>query len=200
MAQLLLSKATLLKERRQLAAFQKFLPSLEMKRQQLILALKCSEDTMQAIDEQLHDIDALMVEQVPMLANQDILLEPLLSIHAIEYRQENIAGVVIKRLAEVQFEISPMSVLSRPHWVDYVQHWLQQAVQLRLQLDAEQHIHQALQAALKKVTQRMNLFDKVLIPQSQKNIRRIQIHLDDKAREAVVTSKIAKQKRLEAQV
>jgi V/A-type H+-transporting ATPase subunit D len=198
MAQLLLSKATLLKERRQLAAYQRFLPSLEMKRQQLMLAVKASEQQLQQMQQELDQIGDVIAEDVPMLANKDIHLQPLLTVNKVRYQRENIAGVAIERVAEVLFEQTPVSMLSRPHWVDVVQQRLQQAIEWQLRIDAEQQVLAALQAALIKVTQRMNLFDKVLIPQSQKNIRRIQIYLDDKAREAVVTSKIAKNKRKEA--
>jgi V/A-type H+/Na+-transporting ATPase subunit D len=45
----------------------------------------------------------------------------------------------------------------------------------------------------------VNLFDKVLIPETRGNIRTIQVYLDDKAREAVVTSKIAKAKQQAAE-
>ncbi|ASP37299.1 V-type ATP synthase subunit D [Bacterioplanes sanyensis] len=198
MAQLLLSKATLLKERRQLAAYQRFLPSLEMKRQQLMLAVKASEQRLMDIRQQLDELHQIIASDVPMLANNDIRLQPLVTVVAVEYQKENIAGVAIERVEQVQFEPSPVSVLSRPHWVDVVQQRLQQAIEWQLHADAEETVLQLLHAALIKVTQRMNLFDKVLIPQSQKNIRRIQIYLDDKAREAVVTSKIAKNKRKEA--
>ncbi len=198
MAQLLLSKATLLKERRQLAAYQRFLPSLEMKRQQLMLAVKASEQQLQQMQQELDQIGDVIAEDVPMLANKDIHLQPLLTVNKVRYQRENIAGVAIERVAEVLFEQTPVSMLSRPHWVDVVQQRLQQAIEWQLRIEAEQQVLAALQAALIKVTQRMNLFDKVLIPQSQKNIRRIQIYLDDKAREAVVTSKIAKNKRKEA--
>ncbi|GGY37210.1 V-type ATP synthase subunit D [Bacterioplanes sanyensis] len=198
MAQLLLSKATLLKERRQLAAYQRFLPSLEMKRQQLMLAVKASEQQLQQMQQELDQIGDVIADDVPMLANKDIHLQPLLTVKKVRYQRENIAGVAIERVAEVLFEQTPVSMLSRPHWVDVVQQRLQQAIEWQLRIDAEQQVLAALQAALIKVTQRMNLFDKVLIPQSQKNIRRIQIYLDDKAREAVVTSKIAKNKRKEA--
>ncbi|MEM6429093.1 MAG: V-type ATP synthase subunit D, partial [Deinococcota bacterium] len=48
--------------------------------------------------------------------------------------------------------------------------------------------------AVKRTTQRVNLFDKVLIPNAQETIRRIQIFLADADRAAVVRAKLAKQK------
>ena len=49
---------------------------------------------------------------------------------------------------------------------------------------------------VRRITQRVNLFEKVLIPRAKKNIKRIQIGLGEQERSAVVTSKIAKKKRL----
>ena len=47
---------------------------------------------------------------------------------------------------------------------------------------------------MRKVTQRVNLFEKVLIPRTREQIRRIRIYLSDAERAAVVRSKIAKRK------
>ena len=54
-----------------------------------------------------------------------------------------------------------------------------------------------LEAAVVKITQRVNLFDKVLVPQTLDNIRRINVFLGDAERSAVVGAKIAKRKREE---
>ena len=45
------------------------------------------------------------------------------------------------------------------------------------------------------MTQRFNLFDKVLIPRTRTNIRKISIYLADAERAGVVKSKIAKRKK-----
>lgn len=87
-----------------------------------------------------------------------------------------------------------------PFWVDQLIANLQQL--------AEHHIHQQvlherlqlLEAATRRVTQRVNLFEKVLIPQAEANIRKIVIFLSDQERAAVVRSKIAKQKNKAKQV
>ena len=52
-----------------------------------------------------------------------------------------------------------------------------------------------MQGAVRRVSQRVNLFEKVLIPNARRDIARIQIFLSDVERAAVVTSKIAKAKR-----
>jgi V/A-type H+-transporting ATPase subunit D len=63
---------------------------------------------------------------------------------------------------------------------------------LRVRVDIAEQRTDALAVALRRVTQRVNLFDKVLIPRAEENIRRIMIFLSDQERAAVVRSKIAK--------
>jgi len=63
-----------------------------------------------------------------------------------------------------------------------------------VRLQVEQERLRRLERAVKRVTQRVNLFDKVLIPRTRENIRRIHIHLADGERSAVVRAKLAKRK------
>ena len=151
MARLLLSKATLSAQRQKLAAYQRFLPALDMKRQQLQGAIKQVEVQLQQQQQQQRQLEQRIAEQMPMLAETSIDLQGLCSVKE---------GMTLD---------------------------------VRQQLLQQQQIVVA--AALRKVTQRVNLFDKVLIPDTRSNIRRIGIYLDDKERESVVTSKIAKNKR-----
>ena len=51
-----------------------------------------------------------------------------------------------------------------------------------------------LQDELRKVIQRVNLFEKVIIPEARENIRRIRIALGDRMTAAVARAKIAKEK------
>ena len=198
MARLLLSKATLSAERKQLAAYRRFLPSLEMKRLQLMASVKQYQQTLAEAQQQQQAIQQRVMHDYPMVANDRIELRQLVQINAVDTRRKNIAGVWIEELATVHFNLAPLSILTRPHWVDGVQRLLQQALQLEIQQRQQRKILQQLEQELLKVTQRVNLFDKVLIPQTLANIRKIQIFLDDKDREAVITSKIAKNKRAQS--
>ena len=49
-----------------------------------------------------------------------------------------------------------------------------------------------LQKAMRRITQRVNLFERILIPTAKQNIKRIQIYLGDLDREAVIRSKLSK--------
>jgi V/A-type H+-transporting ATPase subunit D len=84
--------------------------------------------------------------------------------------------------------------MGKPHWVDRVVEDLKRVVELRLRQQVERQRLRLLEAGVKKVTQRVNLFDKVLIPRARGNIKRIKIFLGDAERASVINSKLAKAK------
>jgi V/A-type H+/Na+-transporting ATPase subunit D len=71
---------------------------------------------------------------------------------------------------------------------------LKRLAELRVHLQVRQERVERLDYAARRLTQRVNLFEKVLIPRAIESIRRIVIFLSDQERAAVVRSKIAKQK------
>lgn len=199
MARLLLSKATLVRQRQQLKACQRFLPSLELKRQQLMQAFKDQEGELQRLQTEQQDLQLRIGQQLPMLAIEDIDLDGLCRLQHWKKARRNLVGVWLDELSELEFELATIPLMAKPHWVAPLQHWLQDGIRLQLQEQLAHDNLAILATALRKVTQRVNLFDKVLIPETRGNIRTIQVYLDDKAREAVVTSKIAKAKQQAAE-
>jgi V/A-type H+-transporting ATPase subunit D len=196
MARLSFSKASLHKEGAQLKRYRQYLPSLDLKRQQLIAertkAIALLEKTEHAIRRSY-----LFVErQLPMLSDENIDLEGLVIIKEAVFSEENIVGVRLPAIQTIEITCQPYSFLTKPHWVDQVVIQLKLMLELKIRLKIEQQRLDVLQKAVKKVTQRVNLFDKVLIPKAQKNISKIRIFLSDSERASVVRAKITKQKRL----
>ncbi len=196
MARLSLSKSALHKEGRQLKTYQRFLPSLDLKRKQLIAERAKAQQALRDTDARLAELHRTVAAEVPMLADHEVGLEDLVHIEGIELAEENLLGTRLPVLQKVQVVRRAYSLLARPHWVDRVQALLTEAVELRLQLQVQQQRLQRLEKAVQKITQRVNLFDKVLIPKTRENIRKIGIFLADGERAAVVRAKIAKSRRL----
>ncbi len=73
---------------------------------------------------------------------------------------------------------------------------LKDLLTLQIKLQVEEQQLKLLNDAVKTITQRVNLFDKVLIPNTGKNIKKIKIYLSDSERAAVINAKLAKSKRL----
>ena len=195
MSRLPLSKAQLAKENTNLAMYRRYLPSLDLKRKQLMAERAKTR-------ERIAEIDSIISEQLetngaenPMLANRDIDLKGLAQLTSVRLGERNVVGQRLPVVEEIEVAIAPYGFLIRPHWVDLVAERLKEVLRLRVEARIAHRQLELLDAAVTKVTQRVNLFEKVLIPQARNNVRRIQIALGDVERAAVVTSKIAKRKR-----
>lgn len=191
---LALNKTSLKQRRDQLTLFQRFLPSLDLKRQQLIADLQRSKGT---LVETGKEIEALLNSQLglfALLGASEQELSGLVSIEKLTIEEENVLGVRLPVLGEIRFAVREYSMLAKPCWVDFLVELLQKMALLKLRLQNEQTRVTRLNEAVRRITQRVNLFDKVLIPQAEKDIHRIKIHLADTERAAVVRSKLAKAK------
>ena len=85
-------------------------------------------------------------------------------------------------------------MLAKPFWVDFLVEYLQRMCTLRVHLQVRKERVNRLNHQVRRITQRVNLFEKVLIPRAQENVKRIRIGLGEEERSAVVRSKIAKKK------
>lgn len=195
MTRLALNKAQLAREMTDLAMYRRFLPSLDLKRQQLMAERKKAETRVAEIEAGLVDRIAAIGAEIPMLADKDIDLAGFARLKSVRMGERNIVGQRLPVLEAVEVEIAPYGYLVRPHWVDLVADRLREILRLKIEAQIAKRQLELLDKAITKVTQRVNLFDKVLIPRAKANIRRIEIALGDLERAAVVTSKIAKRKR-----
>jgi V/A-type H+-transporting ATPase subunit D len=194
-ARLQLNKSALANEAKSLGTYKRFLPSLDLKRQKLLAernkANKIAEQTLGRINKlALEASDAL-----PMLANEDINLSGIVRLTKANLGTENLVGTHLPVLNRVEIDVRPYSFLALPHWVDNVVEMLKEMIELKTFLKVNERRLYLLDAAVKTISQRVNLFDKVLIPQTEANIKRIKIYLSDEQMASVVRSKIAKRKR-----
>lgn len=196
MSRLSLSKSTLHKAERQLKIYQRFLPSLDLKRKQLIAERVKARQALHETGNRLNELDSIIARELPMLADQEVGLEHLVTIAGSEVSEENVLGICLPILEQVYLKRRTYSFLIRPHWVDRVQELMTEALTLRLRMQVQQERQRRLEKAVRKITQRVNLFDKVLIPRTREHIRKIGIFLADGERAAVVRAKIAKIRRL----
>jgi V/A-type H+-transporting ATPase subunit D len=192
MAKLNLSKGGLQKQRDDLRQFQRVLPSLDLKRMQLLGELKRAQHQLQEVEAEVRRLYQRIAEQLPMLANRKIDVSGLVKIKAIEIGEENLVGVKLPVLRDVKCEVANYSMLAKPHWVDTLVARLKQMVELKTRVQVAADRVQSIEHAVRKTTQRVNLFDKILIPTARANIKKIQIYLADAERAIVVNSKITK--------
>lgn len=192
MAKLALNKNELQKKRDQLKLYRRVLPSLDMKRQQLTVELRKSERLMRKQEDELQVHFKRSTEQLPMMALEEITLEDLLRVEEITVGEENLVGVRVPVLEAIRFDVRSYSMLSKPHWVDEAVDRLREAVELKAQVRVARLRVKRLEKAVRRITQRVNLFEKILIPRTEEDIRKIQIYLGEAERAAVIRSKMMK--------
>jgi V/A-type H+-transporting ATPase subunit D len=195
MVRLNLSKAQLAKEKTNLAMYRRYLPSLDLKRRQLTAERKKAEARIAEIQAEIERRIEGIGAEIPMLADRDIDLKGLATLKSVRLSEINVVGQLLPSLEAIEVEVAPYGYMARPHWVDLVAERLEEALKLRVGAQVTRRQVTLLDAAVTKVTQRVNLFDKVFIPRTKANIRRIDIALGDLERAAVVNSKIAKRKK-----
>lgn len=192
MARLKLSKASLQQERTKLKLYEKLLPSLELKRRQLVIELDKARREYASARAEVERVEARVGPELPMLANTEIDLKGLVKMTAFDLGQENVVGVRLPVLRKVECQVAEYSPLAKPAWVDALVERLRDAAEARTRIQVAAQRVRILQRAERRITQRVNLFEKILIPQARENIERIQIWLGDMARAAVVQAKLAK--------
>ncbi len=192
MGKLVLSKSGLQKERESMRLYERVLPSLELKRMQLTSELKRARQILLDVQAETESRLLKVSQQLPMLADAQTDLNGLVHVASIDIQEENVVGVRLPLLVDVQCRITDYAMLARPHWVDMLTDELVRMVRQKALVQVTADRVQLLEKALRKVTQRTNLFEKILIPRAKGNIRKIRIYLADADRASVVRSKITK--------
>ncbi|MBX3423221.1 MAG: V-type ATP synthase subunit D [Pirellulaceae bacterium] len=199
---LALNKTTLKQQRDQLKTYKKFLPSLDLKRQQLLAALKVARAELEQTNSAYHELEAKVAEFYPLLGSSTVRtrnLASLIRVRSVDLGSENLVGTQLPVAREVGFDAAEYSRMVMPFWVDMLIENLRRMAELNVLRQVRSERIKRLDYAARKITQRVNLFEKVLIPKAQQNIRKVVIFLSDQERAAVVRSKIAKKKSLEKQ-
>jgi V/A-type H+-transporting ATPase subunit D len=195
MATVALSKSSLQQQRDRLRLFERFLPSLELKRQQLTAEYKKALQVLAEAEQGAAQASRSLPALLPVLGSVRMQLSGLIHIRRVEVAEEDVLGLRLPTLRAVEFDTAAYSLLATPFWLDDLVTCLQDVATYRLRVQVYRERVARMQGAVRRVTQRVNLFEKVLIPNAKQNIARIQIFLSDIERAAVVTSKIAKGKR-----
>jgi len=193
MAKIKYTKNELKGQKDALKRFRRFLPTLILKKQQLQIEIRKIE---QQKKQKARDLESLMEKTEPWIAvfAEEAGLEKLLRIRRVDLEAGNITGVEIPLLKNIEFAVEEYDLVRTPLWVDAGIEVLKTAVTLNRELEILEEQIRRLAQELRITTQRVNLFEKVKIPEAQENIRKIMIYLGDQQTAAVVCGKIAKNK------
>ena len=196
MAKVKLTKTALKKERDDLKQYQRFLPTLQLKKQQLQMEMRECLDRIERNEQQETAVKKeLSSWQVLFGAESEAFrAADLVKVERVETDTLNVAGVEVPRFQHVVFENIPYDLFSEDPWIDDAVAALRKIIELRMEREVIRKQYNLIRTELRVTTQRVNLFEKVKIPECRENIRRIGIYLGDMDTSAVVRSKIAKKK------
>jgi V/A-type H+/Na+-transporting ATPase subunit D len=194
MARLSMNKASLTKQKRQLKVFEEILPSLDLKRRQLTAERNKAREMLTQTQTQLANLESALKHELPMLSNDLVDLTDLVQVVGVDLAEQNLLGTRLPKLNQVQVRVRDYGLLNKPIWVDRAVKLLRAALEFQIAIQVARQQVTLLNQAERTVTQRFNLFDKVLIPRTKVNIKKIEIYLSDAERAMVVNSKLAKQK------
>jgi V/A-type H+/Na+-transporting ATPase subunit D len=193
MAKIKLTKNELKKQKDSLKRFERYLPTLQLKKQQLQIVIRQVEATER---ERSRERDALLSDMVSWIRvfGDGQPLEEWVRIQSILTEDGNIAGVDIPVFSGITFEEITYDLFLVPLWVDKGTDFLKRIIALDAEIEVLREQQRLLADELRTTTQRVNLFEKVKIPETRENIRKIRIYLGDQQTAAVVRGKIAKNK------
>lgn len=192
MSKTTLGKKDLQKEKQRLKLYVKMLPSIDLKRTQLIAEHARAKNEMSVLKKESEQTIADVAKTLPMIANRDVKLEGLVKISSFVVEEQNVVGIKVPFLKEVLFKELDYSMLATPSWIEAYIMQLKRAVEEKIRIQVMSLRIEKLGHAVRRVTQHVNLFEKILIPTAKKNIQKIQIILGEAERNAVVRSKLAK--------
>lgn len=194
MAKLRLSKNSLQQQQQQLKLYRKLLPSLDLKRRQLTVEAQKARAEHKAAITAAASLEACIGQELPMLADEELNLSGIVEMKGHRVGEQNVVGIRLPILEHVEFAVAEYLRLATPAWIDIFVQRLKDAAEARVRARIASQRVEILDQAVRRITQRVNLFEKILIPTAQKNIQRIRIYLGDAERAAVITSKLAKVK------
>ena len=192
MAKLKLTKNELKKQKDSLKRFQRYLPTLMLKKQQLQAEIRTTELRIQELLDEKSRLDELFKSWIAVFGEKGIFTPEILKITEVKTGQGNIAGVNIPLFMGAEFAIFPYDLAYNPLWLDTAVEKLKQVFLLDLEARIVEEQRLRLSHELRVTTQRVNLFEKIKIPETRGNIKKIGVYLGDQQTAAVVRGKISK--------
>ncbi len=174
--------------------YRRYLPTLTLKKQQLQAEIRTIEAKAKAVRAQRESLEQGFSSWIAVFSEEEAFPDGIISVRNIRKGEGNIAGVSIPVYEGADFSRADYDLYTTPLWVDLAANHMEKAISLDLEADVLDEQVRLLNKELLATSQRVNLFEKVKIPETQANIRKISVYLADQQVSAVVRSKISKRK------
>ena len=199
MAKIKLTKNEQKKQKDSLKQFTRYLPTLQLKKQQLQTVIRQSYAEIEELKVKQKEAVEGMKSWIAVYGensswSEERSISHLIKVKEVKKTKGNIAGVEVPVFQSLVFEDVPYDLRVYPLWVDKAIVALGEIARYDALIETLKERIRLLDKELRTTTQRVNLFEKVKIPEAKENIRKIGIYLQDQQTSAVVRGKIAKKK------
>lgn len=196
MGKIKLTKNEQKKQKDSLKMFRRYLPTLQLKKQQLLIEVRAIEQQQERLAAEREELKGEFKRWIAVFSEAEAAClpdgRPLLEIGGVRTDSGNIAGVEIPVFKGADFRLLDYDLFSTPLWVDSALDRLSKMMLLDIEIKVLEEQAKRLRYEFRVTTQRVNLFEKVKIPEALDNIRKIGIYLGDQQTAQVVRGKIAK--------
>ena len=194
MAKIKLTKNELKVQKDALKMYRRYLPTLTLKKQQLQSEIRTIEAKAKAVRKERENLEFGFREWIAVFSEMDAFPKGIIAVSNIRKGKGNIAGVDIPTFEGADFSRGDYDLYETPLWVDIAANHMEKAMSLDLEAEVLDEQVRLLEIELLATSQRVNLFEKVKIPETEENIKKISIYMADQQVSAVVRSKISKRK------
>lgn len=186
------NKVTLREQKQKMLLYQRFLPTLEARKQQFLMQLGIVRKEIREHSQALSQLMTDMSDWSSLLRDMEGQLKPYLEIRQVKVSLRNVAGLKIPLFEEVVFQDITHSFFATAYSFEIVLGYLREAIRLREKLKILSEQERGLAEGFRKTSQRINLYEQRLIPECREVLRRISVYLQDQQAAAVGVAKVAK--------
>ena len=194
MAKIKLTKNELKVQKDALKMYRRYLPTLTLKKQQLQAEIRIIEEKAEAVRKARENLEKGFGSWIAVFSEKEAFPQGIITVSNIRKGSGNIAGVAIPTYEGADFQRGDYDLYDTPLWVDIAANHMEKAMSLDLEAEVLDEQVRLLEKELMSTSQRVNLFEKVKIPETLANIRKISVYMADQQVSAVVRSKISKRK------
>jgi len=192
MAKIKLTKTEMKTQSDALKRFLRFLPMLLLKKQQLQAEISAIAARLEEVMAREAAERAALESWVSLFASSSSDLGRLVRLGSVVTESSNIAGVTIPVYSRIETILEPLDLFETPAWLDDAVAMLVRMLSIKAEQAVLNRQRELVVQELNTTSQRVNLFEKVKIPECRENIRLIKIAIGDAQTASVTRGKIAK--------
>ncbi len=185
------NKIALQKLRKDLRVRENALPTLQAKESALRIEVKDAKAEVKAAEA---EFDAKRQELAGIRRLWPEFEADLLVVEDVKLDIRKIAGVKTPVFRDVLFSLRQFSLFSFPAWISEGLAVLKEAAKLQIKIEVARKKMEVLEYARKKTTQKVNLYEKVQIPEYQGAILKIKRFLEDEENLSKSSQKVLKER------